>query len=457
MATRNIFRSIIEQVPDGIYIIARGKFEYVNEAFENLTGIRRRDLPARAFDFLKLVHPADREVLRKRRETAKRGGKPASRFLIRMRCGDGAPRHLELNTAPLSGREDTVLGIVRDITEARTRETERRRQVRSFRAMIETAEEPIAIIQDGRIRYANPALISLSGYGRRALVGKPFRAFIVPEQLSKVEDLERQRSAGRPAPFFYETVTRTRKGDELNLQVSITGIDYYGRPASLVVSQDITKYKKAEASLSETLEKMRSALGSTVQAIARIVEQKDPYTAGHQQRVADLARAVAAEMDLPTDNIDAIRMAGLLHDLGKVSVPSEILAKPSRLTDAEFELIMNHPQVAYDILKPIDFPWPVAEIIRQHHERMNGSGYPAGLKGEDILIEARVLAVADVVEAMITHRPYRPARKLEDALLEISSQRGILYDPAAADACRRMLVEKGFTFRLATDGDEASR
>lgn len=457
MGTRNIYRSIVEQVPDGIYIISRGNFDFVNEAFENLTGIRRRELPAPAVEFFKIVHPADRALLRKRRETAKRGGKPVSRFRIRVMTGDGALKHLELNTALISGRDDTVLGIVRDVTEARTRETARRRQARSFRAMIETAEEPIAIIQDGRIRYANPALTRLSGFARRALLGKPFRAFIVPEQLPKVEDLQRRRNAGRATPFFYETVAQTRRGEKLNLQVSITRIDYYGRPASLVVSQDITTYKTAEEKLNATLAKMRSALGSTVQAIARIVEQKDPYTAGHQQRVADLARAVATEMNLPPENIDAIRMAGLLHDLGKVSVPSEILSKPSRLTDAEFELIMKHPQVAYDILRPITFPWPVAEIIRQHHERMNGSGYPQGLKGAKILIEAKVLAVADVVEAMITHRPYRPARKLEEALLEISSQSGILYDPAAADACRRTLVDKGFTFRAEAESLEISQ
>ena len=188
-----------------------------------------------------------------------------------------------------------------------------------------------------------------------------------------------------------------------------------------------------------------------MQAIARIVEHKDPYTAGHQQRVADLARAVAAEMKLTPENIDAVRMAGLLHDLGKVSIPSEILTKPTKLTAAEFELIMTHPQVAFDILRPIAFPWPVAEIIHQHHERTNGSGYPRGLKGDEILIEAKVLAVADVVEAMITHRPYRPARKLEEALLEISANKGILYDPEAADACRRMLVDKGFAFRFTAE------
>ncbi len=457
MANRNIYRSIVEQVPDGIYILSRGKFDYVNPAFERLTGIRRRDLPARAFDFLELVHPADRDVLKTRRETAKRGKKPATRFRIRVVSGEGTLKYLELNTALVSGREDTVLGIVRDVTEATAKEAARKRQERRFRAVIEAAAEPILIVQDGLIKYANPAVAMMSGFSREALTGRPFRGFIVPEGLAAVEAYDRRRKTGGSAPFFYETIVRSGGGDKLNLQMSVSQVTYRGKQASLAVAQDITKYKKAEARLNETLDKMRAALGATVQAIARIVEHKDPYTAGHQQRVADLARAVAAEMDLSPQNIDAIRMAGQLHDLGKVSIPSEILTKPTKLTAAEFELIMKHPQVAYDILKPIVFPWPVAEIIRQHHERTDGSGYPRGLKGDEILIEAKVLAVADVVEAMITHRPYRPARKLEEALFEISSQRGILYDPAAADACRRMLVEKGFTFRLDVGGDESTQ
>ncbi|HPL68550.1 MAG TPA: HD-GYP domain-containing protein, partial [Smithellaceae bacterium] len=174
------------------------------------------------------------------------------------------------------------------------------------------------------------------------------------------------------------------------------------------------------------------------------VETRDPYTAGHQRRVADLARAIATEMGLSGDQIDGIRIAGTIHDLGKISVPSEILTIPRKLTALEYSLIKNHPQSGYDILKDIEFPWPIARMIVEHHERINGSGYPNGLPGEDLLIESKILSVADVVEAMATHRPYRPALGIDAALAEITANRGILYDPEVVDACLRLFRDKGY-------------
>ena len=185
-------------------------------------------------------------------------------------------------------------------------------------------------------------------------------------------------------------------------------------------------------------------MGGIIQAMAATVETRDPYTAGHQRRVANLGRAIAQEMGLTEHQIDGIRMAGTVHDLGKISIPAEILSKPTKLSDIEFSLIKTHPQISYDILKDIDFPWPVAQTVFQHHERINGSGYPLGLKGEEILLEARILAVADVVEAIASHRPYRPAYGIEVALEQISKKKGILYDTAAVDACLRLFKEQRF-------------
>jgi putative nucleotidyltransferase with HDIG domain len=165
-----------------------------------------------------------------------------------------------------------------------------------------------------------------------------------------------------------------------------------------------------------------------------IVEMKDPYTAGHQQRVSDLARAIATEMGLSADRRDFIRTASSIHDIGKISIPSEILSKPTKLTDLEFSLIKTHSQSGYDILKDIDFPWPVADVVLQHHERMNGSGYPQGLKGDDILLEA-----------IGSHRPYRPSLGIDFALEEISRNKGILYDADVVDACLKLFREKGYT------------
>lgn len=198
--------------------------------------------------------------------------------------------------------------------------------------------------------------------------------------------------------------------------------------------------------LTQKLEMLQSCMEGTVRALAATAEARDPYTAGHQRRVASLACAIARETGLPEEEIDGLRIAGTLHDLGKVSVPVEILNKPGRITEIEFNIIKTHPQVSYDILKEIKFPWPIAQIALQHHERLDGSGYPLGLWGENILWESRILAVADVVEAMHSHRPYRPALGIEKALEEISQNRGILYDPHAVDVCTRLFRKEMFKF-----------
>lgn len=214
----------------------------------------------------------------------------------------------------------------------------------------------------------------------------------------------------------------------------------------VAIYDDLTKDKRSKQELYDSMEKLRKSLAGTIQAMALTVETRDSYTSGHQKRAADLARAIARELSLSKDQVDAIRMAGVVHDLGKLSVPAETLSKPGKLTDLEFALIKVHPQVGYDILKGIDFPWPIAQIVLQHHERLDGSGYPNGLKGHEISMVARVLAVADVVEAMSSHRPYRPALSLVDVLAEIQGNRGILYDPNVVDASVRLLVEERFKF-----------
>jgi putative nucleotidyltransferase with HDIG domain len=211
--------------------------------------------------------------------------------------------------------------------------------------------------------------------------------------------------------------------------------------------QDRTRtVERREAELETTLKQLRKALDATIEALSAAAEARDPYTAGHQFRVANLAQAIASEMGLPRDDIEATRMAGAIHDIGKIRVPSEILNRPGKITDIEMQLIQMHPEVGFEILKLIDFPWPVAEIERQHHERLDGSGYPRGLMEEDILTPAKVIAVADVVEAMTSHRPYRPGLGIDVALGEIEEGRGILYDSAAVDACLRLFREKGFQF-----------
>jgi putative two-component system response regulator len=199
-------------------------------------------------------------------------------------------------------------------------------------------------------------------------------------------------------------------------------------------------------SLQRSMKKLENAMDGIVRAIAHTVETRDPYTAGHQRRVADLAVAIAATVGFEKDKIEAVRVAASIHDLGKISVPAEILSKPSRLTVNEFNLIKEHPQVGYDILKDIEFPWEIATMVYQHHEKLDGSGYPLGLSGDDILPESRVLTVADIVEAMASHRPYRPGLGMDVALGEIDKNKGKFYDPEVSAACHALFNEKRFTF-----------
>ena len=192
---------------------------------------------------------------------------------------------------------------------------------------------------------------------------------------------------------------------------------------------------------------LRESLKSTVQAIATAVEVRDAYTAGHQHRVAELATAIARELGLDEERIEGLFLAATIHDVGKINVPAELLSKPGKLTPLEYNLIQTHVQSGYEIMKGIKFPWPIAQIILQHHERLDGSGYPQGLKGEAILPEAKILAVADVIEAMLSHRPYRPALGVEAALDEVEQNKGRLYDPAAAEACVGLFRNKDFNFK----------
>jgi putative nucleotidyltransferase with HDIG domain len=209
--------------------------------------------------------------------------------------------------------------------------------------------------------------------------------------------------------------------------------------AAFELSREKRDRENAEEELRITIEKLRKIAGATIEAMGRAVEVRDPYTAGHQKRVSDLAWEIANFLRLSADQMDGIKMAGHIHDIGKISLPQEILSKPGALTDIEFSLIKGHPEVGFNILKDVEFPWDIAQIVLQHHERLNGTGYPQGLSGERILLEAKILAVADVVEAMASHRPYRPALGLDKAVDEILSKKGLLYDPRVVEACLSVL------------------
>lgn len=217
--------------------------------------------------------------------------------------------------------------------------------------------------------------------------------------------------------------------------------------------EKVTKLEKTnivcsqlEKELKQTYKKLQKIIESTANIITKVVETRDPYAIGHQQRVSKLTTAIAQEMKLPQNKIDGTRIASLIHDIGKVNLPTEIITKPDKLIEVEFNLVKNYPRVGYDILRKVDFPWPIAEIVLQHQEKIDGSGYPRGLKGDEIYIEARILGVANVVEAMTSYKSYRPALSIDEALTEITKNKNILFDPEVVDTCTKLFKEKGFKF-----------
>jgi HD-GYP domain-containing protein (c-di-GMP phosphodiesterase class II)/sensor domain CHASE-containing protein len=274
------------------------------------------------------------------------------------------------------------------------------------------------------------------------------RRFVHPDDMHMVGE-ETRKAIETPDPHFNRQIEhRILYSDGtvgyVNVRFFIVK-DSQGRTVrTFGVNQDITERKHSEKQLRDTLESLRKAVGTTIQVMVSAVETRDPYTSGHQNRVAELARAIATEMGWPPEKIEGLRLASSIHDIGKLSVPAEILSKPTKLSKIEISLIKEHARTGYEILKNVKSYWPLAEIVYQHHELMDGSGYPRNLKGEEILMEARILNVADVVEAMASHRPYRPGLGIDAALNEIEQNGGIFYDDAVVKACLRLFREKGY-------------
>ena len=297
----------------------------------------------------------------------------------------------------------------------------------------------------GRFLFVNEEFRRTSGIDLEDLIGKRSADLWPPEIAEDVLAKEEMVLQGRMIREESERPGRTpgEKSWWLNYRFPI---HRQGKPPLIGgISVDVTEIHRTQEDLKKTTEKLRHALGAIVRTLSMVAEIRDPYTAGHQRRVSDLARSIAQRMEIEPDVIDGIRLAGMIHDIGKISIPAEILTKPTPLTEIEFSLIRIHSQAAFDILKQIDFPWPIADIVLQHHERLNGCGYPRGLKGDAICLEARILAVADVVEAMASHRPYRPGLGQDAALAEIAANRGKLYDGRVVDACLK-IFNSGYIF-----------
>ncbi len=329
----------------------------------------------------------------------------------------------------------SMLFMLEDLNESSSR-IERAKQ--DWEQTFDAVTDPILLHDsDGNIVRVNRAYAGCAGLPMQEIIGLPYWQ-VFPKRVGPLESClhASKQTEGTVAEEF-----ETDGGRVFLSHVYVIRDGNGNHSTSIHFMQDVTEQKQAG-------KKIKESLVGTIHAIAMAVEARDPYTAGHQRRVSKLATAIAVAMGLDEHQVEGIRLGAIIHDIGKIYLPAEILSKPSRLTETEYTMIKEHPAVGFGILKDIAFPWPIAMIAHQHHERMDGSGYPLGLKGGEICLESRIVAVADVVEAMSSHRPYRPGLGIDAALDEISNNKGKIYDADVVDACHKLFVEKNFSLEF---------
>lgn len=363
---------------------------------------------------------------------------------------DGTVLNVRESARVVRGTDGGVLyyeGTVEDISERHVAEEALRKSEAKHRRITENMSDVVWTADlDMKTTYISPSIERLLGESVGEHLKRGMEDKFPPEDLARIHSIMAEEMEKEKAPDADRERTRLIEARHYRADGSLIWIsmhmslirDENGVPIGIQgVTRDITRRAEVE-------EKLRKALQTTIEVLTQTVERRDPYTAGHQRRVADLAGAIASGMGFDQERVEAIRVAGYVHDIGKISVPAEILSKPGRLSDVERNIIREHPQSGRDILRDVESGIPLAEIVFQHHERLDGSGYPRGLRGDDILIEARILAVADVVEAMASYRPYRPALGIDEALDEIEKNRGTFYDAEAVDVCLNLFREKGY-------------
>ncbi len=438
------YRQVVENANEAIFVVQDETIKFYNPKTVEILGFSRDHLPS-VVSFMEFIHPEDQEMVLERYQKRLKGEDLPQIYTFRVIDRERKIRWAEINSVLISweGRPATLV-FLSDITERKTTEEKIILAKEEWERTFDSVPDLIAIVGDDfRISRVNRAMADRLHLTPKEMVGRWCYELIHGTQ--GPPSICPHNQVMRDGKETSTEIHEPRLGGHFLLTASpLTGAD--GRFLGVIhVFRDITERKQAEEKVVEEGKKLQKAIEGIVQAMAATVEVKDPYTAGHQRRVADLARAIAQEMGFSDDRIEGIHMAGMIHDLGKLSVPAEILSKPTELSEIEFSLIKVHPQAGYDILKEIDFPWPIARIVFQHHERINGSGYPMQIKGEEILPEAKVLAVADVVEAIASYRPYRPALGLDKALEEIQQQKGVLYDSEVVEVCLKLFQEKGYS------------
>ena len=440
------YRVLVENAAEAIVVEQDGRLKFVNRLASQISGYSMPELLA--MPFVELIHPDDRAMVGELHRKRLLGDSFIPKYAFRSIFKDGSLRWMEMNAVMVTWEgKPATLNFLVDITERKRAEEDSKESENKYRLLADNAQDVIFLLDMNlNFTYVSPSVKSLRGYEPEEVLRQTPRDSLTPlswdlagRNLTEIMEIEKSGHADIPVSRTLQLEMVRKDGSTVWTEVNFSFIkDEHQRVVNILgVIRNITERRLEN-------ERTRKALEATVQAISMTVEMRDPYTAGHQRRVADLAGAIAVEMNFSLERITAIRIAAAIHDLGKISVPAEMLSKPTKLTDLEFTIIKTHAQSGYDILKDIEFPWPVARIVLEHHERVNGSGYPNGLTGDHVLMESRILSVADVVEAMASHRPYRASLGIEAALKEISKNKGILYETEVVNACLRLFHEKNY-------------
>ena len=441
------YETIFESSPTAMQLahIVSGKDLRINKAHQHLFGYEPSDFPTNDAWFEKMYPDATLrnkivDMWAQDLETARSESHGVTSPLLTLTRKDGTPVIVQ-GKVTVAG--DDVIVAWTDLTEREEQARTLRAGEARFRGMIEQTITGIYVVRDRKIQYANSRFEEISGYCPDELFGRDPLFLLSEDSREALLAARASLESGSMVADFAVRILR-KDGETRDVQVHAAQSSWDGHPAIIAMSQDISERKRAEAQIAAYLRQLKSSMHGTLSAVAKMLDFRDPYTAGHERRVGLISAAIGKELGLGEEACEWLNWAGLVHDIGKISVPAELLSKPTRLTALEYEMIKGHAQSGYEILKDIEFPMPVAEIARQHHERMDGSGYPRGLKGEEILQEARILAVADVIESMASHRPYRPGLGIDAALKELDAHRGSFYDPTVVDALLRLIHEKGW-------------
>ena len=446
LAEKAICDAIVGSFPGVFYMFdQQGRLFRWNDEFGRLVGIT----PDTASSYRMFDRVIDEDKEKVRASVVRVFTLGQANFDARFSTTDGI-RSFQLVARRLQiGNQLYIAGVGHDITERQQMELRLRKSEARFRTAFMTGAVAFVLSEEatGKLLEVNDYFLELHGFAREEVIGRTsleLGMWAKPEERSRLlSHLMLHNHAQN-----FETVSRRKNGECFPVLYSVRRVEDEGVPLVLGGIQEITAIKESEEKISEYAKQLEQTVESTLHAISAMVEIRDPYTAGHERRVGQIASDIARQMGWPEEKCHQLRLVGLVHDIGKIGIPVEILAKPTTLSAIEYELIKTHAEKGYEILKDVKSETPIAEIVRQHHEHMDGSGYPRGLKGDEILMEARILCVADVLESMASHRPYRPALGIDVAIAELERGKGSKYDPEVVAALLTMMRKNGYTLML---------